>query len=71
MKVITTGPKAGKERDQGVEIIRVKGPEKPKGTFGYGVVWFKMMIKALSMPKAAVWVTMSDPPFPGNDWSGP
>ena len=63
--VITTGPKAAKERDGAVRVIRVKASEKPKGAFGYGVAWFKMFFAALSLPAAELTVTMTDPPLFG------
>ncbi len=61
--VITTGPKAMKERDGAVRIIRVKGAEKPKGVFGYGWTWIKMLVMALSLPATNIVVSMTDPPF--------
>lgn len=60
--VITTGPKAGTERDGAVRVIRVKGAQKP-GILGYGVVWLKMLYVALSLPATHLMVTMTDPPL--------
>jgi colanic acid biosynthesis glycosyl transferase WcaI len=61
--VITTGPKAAKERDGAIHVIRVKGPEKPKGVFSYGWIWLKMLIAAMRQPPRHLVVTMSDPPL--------
>lgn len=61
--VITTGPKALKERDGAVRVIRVKGPQKPKGSLGYLWVWLKILFVALRLPATNLVVTMTDPPF--------
>ena len=61
--VITTGPKALKERDGGVRVIRVKGAAKPTSVFGYSWIWLKMLVTALRQPKTHLLVTMSDPPL--------
>ena len=61
--VVTSGPKGGETREDGVRIMRVKGPAKPGGAMSYMWVWFKMMILALRLKKRHVLVTMSDPPL--------
>jgi glycosyltransferase involved in cell wall biosynthesis len=61
--VITTGPKAIKERDGAVRVIRVKAPEKPPGAIGYFIIWIKMLWAALSLPAVELVVTMTDPPL--------
>lgn len=61
--VITTGPRALKERDGGVRVIRLKGSEKPMGVIGYAWIWLKMLVMALRLPKTHLIVTMSDPPL--------
>ena len=61
--VITTGPKPAKERDGGVRIIRLRGPEKPGNIFVYAWIWLKMMVVALRHPKTHLLVTMTDPPL--------
>ncbi len=61
--VITSGSKAIRERDGTIQVIRVKGAEKPANIFGYAVVWLKMLKAALSLPRADLVVTMTDPPL--------
>ena len=61
--VITTGPKALKEHDGSVRVIRVKAPEKPKGAMGYLLIWLKMFFTALKLPASELVVTMTDPPL--------
>lgn len=60
--VLTTGTQACHERDGAVRVIRVKASEKP-GIFGYGIIWLKILIKLLRMPRPSLLVTMSDPPM--------
>ncbi|MCB1680474.1 MAG: glycosyltransferase family 4 protein [Rhodospirillales bacterium] len=61
--IITTGPKAMKERDGGIRIIRVKAPERPRGMFSYLVIWLKMFFAAMRLKGRHLVVTMSDPPL--------
>ena len=61
--IVTSGPKAGQERDGGIRIIRVKGPEKPSGTFGYMWIWTKMLVAVMRLKPRHLLVTMSDPPL--------
>lgn len=61
--VITTGPEKKQERDGGIRVVRVKGPEKPKGVFGYILVWLRMTIALLRMKPRHLIVTMTDPPL--------
>ena len=61
--VISSGPKAGTSLDGAVKVIRVKGPAKPKGAFGYSLVLMKMMFAALRLPATHMIVTMTDPPL--------
>jgi glycosyltransferase involved in cell wall biosynthesis len=61
--VVTTGPKAVKERDGAVRVIRVKAPEKPSGVFGYLLIWIKMFFVAARLPATELLVTMTDPPM--------
>lgn len=60
--VITSGSKAGTERDGAVRVIRVKGAAKP-GLFGYLFVWLRMFLAAMRLPATHILVTMSDPPL--------
>ncbi len=61
--VITTESKAGKSRDGGIRVIRLKGPSRPRGIFSYMIVWAKMMMAALRLPATSLIVTMTDPPL--------
>lgn len=61
--IITTGPKAKKERDGPVRIIRVKAPERPRGSLSYMLIWLKMLFVALRLKSRHLVVTMSDPPL--------
>lgn len=61
--VITSGPVAGKSRDGGIRIVRVKGPVRPRGIFSYAWVWLKMLIAALRFPATHLVVTLTDPPM--------
>src|SRR5688572_19775821 len=61
--VITSGPVAGKSRDGGIRIVRVKGPVRPRGIFSYAWVWLKMLIAALRFPTTHLVVTLTDPPM--------
>lgn len=63
--VITTGPKAMKERDGSVRVIRVKARAKPRGMLGYTVIWAKMFLTAFKLPAAELTITMTDPPLFG------
>ena len=61
--IVSSGPKAGEERLNGVRILRVKGPERPEGTFSYLWVWIKMFLLALRLKGRHILVTMTDPPM--------
>lgn len=61
--IITTGPKSIKERDGGIRIIRVKAPERPRGSFSYLLIWIKMLFVALRIKGRHLVVTLSDPPL--------
>lgn len=60
--VVTAGPKAGKDRDGAIRVIRVKAG-KGKSLFSYGMVWLKMLLTGLALPRPAMVVTMTDPPL--------
>ena len=61
--IVSSGPKSGEERLNGVRILRVKGPERPEGTFSYLWVWIKMFLLALRLKGRHILVTMTDPPM--------
>ena len=61
--ILTTGPEAAKERDGSIRVIRLKGPGKPGGIFGYSWIWLKMLFAALRLSRCHLVVTMTDPPM--------
>ena len=61
--VIASGSKAGTSLDGAVRVIRVKGPDKPRGAISYFWVLLKMLIAALRLPPTHMLVTMTDPPL--------
>lgn len=61
--VVTSGENAGEERRNGVRIIRVKGPERPRHVLSYMWVWLKMLLLSLRLKSRHVVVSMSDPPL--------
>lgn len=63
VSIITTAEKSSKQRDQGVRVIRLKGPEKPSNIFSYMWVLLRLLWAALRHSKTDLVVTMSDPPF--------
>ncbi|MCD8498242.1 MAG: glycosyltransferase family 4 protein [Alphaproteobacteria bacterium] len=62
VSVVTTGPKAGTERDGTITVHRVKGPDKPS-LMGYPWIWLKLLIKARKAGHADLVVSMTDPPM--------
>lgn len=61
--VISSGEKAGEERQDGVRILRVKGAVRPRGTLAYLWIWVKMLFLALRLKGRHILVTMTDPPL--------
>ncbi len=61
--VVSSGEKAGEQRKNGVRIVRVKGPERPKNVLSYMWIWLKMLFVALRLKGRHVVVSMSDPPL--------
>lgn len=61
--IITTGPKAARERDGDVRVIRVKGARRPRSIFAYGLIWLRMMMAGLRLKRRDLVVTMTDPPL--------
>lgn len=61
--VISSGPKAGEERQEGVRILRVRGPARPSGALSYLWIWIKMLFLALRLKGRHILVTMTDPPL--------
>lgn len=61
--VLTTGPKALKERDGSIRVVRVKARQNPRGILAYGWIWLKLLIAGLRLPGGHLLVTMTDPPL--------
>lgn len=61
--VVTTGPERKQERDGGIRIVRVKGPDKPANVMSYMWVWTKMTVEVLRLKPRHLIVTMTDPPL--------
>lgn len=62
--VIATGPQARKERDGGVRVIRLaaRGARR-RGVLFYGLLWIRMLLAGLFLPRHDLVVTMTDPPL--------
>lgn len=61
--VLTTGERAGQDKDQGVLIRRVKAPQILKPGFAYLWVWLKLWFAGRRMMRRDLVVTLSDPPM--------
>lgn len=61
--VLTTGPKALKERDGAIKVMRIKADGKPKRDVGYLLIWLRLFFAAFKLPKTDLVVTMTDPPM--------
>lgn len=61
--VVTTGPKAAKEKDGDVRVVRVKGALRPRSVVAYGIIWLRMMMAGLRLKRRDLVVTMTDPPL--------
>jgi glycosyltransferase involved in cell wall biosynthesis len=61
--VVTVGPQRRKERDGGVRVIRLGGGGGRKNLLFYILVWIRMLLVGLSLPRHDLVVTMSDPPL--------
>lgn len=61
--VVTSGDEVGDVYERGIRVIRVNGPEKPKGVREYMRVWVKLFFAAMKVGRRDVVVSMSDPPL--------
>lgn len=61
--VLSTGEKAGKERDGTIHVTRVKAPDKPKYDILYAWIWLKLAVRSLLLPRSDLVITLTDPPF--------
>ncbi|MCD8493955.1 MAG: glycosyltransferase family 4 protein [Alphaproteobacteria bacterium] len=62
VSIVTTGEKAGVERDGTITVYRTKGPEKP-GWLAYPWLWLKLLWTARRAGHADLVVSMTDPPM--------
>lgn len=61
--VLTAGPAAHTEKRRGVSIITVKAPLYKKSAIAYGLVWLKLLFKALRVARHGLVITQTDPPM--------
>jgi len=61
--VLTTGDEASENRENGVQVIRVKAAAKSKGVFGYIGIWRSLFKRAKAIADVHLLVTMTDPPL--------
>lgn len=61
--VLTSVEKQPSSLPQNVNYETVKGKAKPKGIFGYSLVWLRLYFKALGLPRHDIVLTMTDPPM--------
>lgn len=61
--VVTTGPRAVREYDGPIKLVRIKALVKAKNISAYGAVWLKLLWAGLNMPRHDLVVTMTDPPM--------
>ncbi|MCB9990641.1 MAG: glycosyltransferase family 4 protein [Rhodospirillales bacterium] len=61
--VVTTGPKARRDYDGPIRLVRVRAPVRAKKASSYIRVWFSLFWAALNQPKHDLVVTMTDPPL--------
>lgn len=61
--VVTTGPRAGRERDGAVRILRIKAPARPRSIFSYGLIWVRLLLAGMRLKRRDMVVTLTDPPL--------
>lgn len=61
--ILATGDATGLEIVGNVKIQRFKASMNYKSVFGYPVLWLKMLLAALKMPKHDIVITLTDPPM--------
>ena len=61
--VLTTGEKAGQEKDENVLVRRIKAPQNIKPGLGYLWIWFKFLWAGLRLARRDLVVTLTDPPM--------
>jgi glycosyltransferase involved in cell wall biosynthesis len=61
--VVTTGPKAAKERDGAVRIVRIKANTRPRTILSYALIWARLLLTGLRMKRRDLVITLTDPPL--------
>ena len=62
--VLTTGPERAKETlASGIEVRRVKGVLRHKTARAYMLIWLRLFLAGLRLPRHQLVVSMSDPPL--------
>lgn len=62
--LLTTGESADAKRDtHGIEVVRVKGVQNPRSVFANLLISLRLFLRALFLPRPAVIITKTDPPF--------
>ena len=61
--VVCAGDTKQVRHEKGVRVVQVKAPVKTKSLFSYLRCWLKMTARGLSLPRADLVVTMTDPPL--------
>lgn len=61
--VVTIGPQDRKDYDGPVRVVRLRPVAGGRNIFSYALVWIRMLIKGLSLPRHDLIVTMTDPPL--------
>ncbi len=61
--VLTTGSKAGREKDGDVSLRKIKAHPEKKSMLRYFSIWLRFLFVVLFMPKKDLVVTMTDPPM--------
>jgi len=63
VSVLTTGEKKGTETESGLMIHRLRAKGEGLGAFSYALIWLRLLIAALRLPRYDVVVSMTDPPM--------
>ena len=59
--IVATGPKARREYDGSIRVVRVKASPKGRSSFSHFSLWLKMFWSGLNVPRHDLVVSMSDP----------
>jgi glycosyltransferase involved in cell wall biosynthesis len=61
--VLTTGVRDSKAFDGSVRVIRIKAKQESRSVLSLIMIWLRLFIKALFLPKKDMVITMTDPPI--------